>query len=38
MFLFIQGDPVCDSYRIQTYENGAICCIADGTLANPLLH
>jgi len=25
-----EGDPICDSYRIHTFENGLICCLADG--------
>lgn len=25
-----EGDPVCDSYRVHTHENGVIACIADG--------
>jgi len=25
-----EGDPICDSYRIHTYENGVLVCLADG--------
>jgi serine/threonine protein phosphatase PrpC len=25
-----EGDPVCDSYRVHTHENGVIACIGDG--------
>jgi len=25
-----EGDPICDSYRIHTYENSVLVCLADG--------
>jgi len=25
-----EGDPICDSYRLQTHRNGGIFCVADG--------
>jgi hypothetical protein len=24
------GDPICDSFRVRTFINGAVVCIADG--------